>query len=163
MNEIDLVRRFRAETSTPDDGETQHARSILMEAIEQDRNRGFGVRERLRRAPRRTIAVALAVVALPASYAIADSAGVFGDGGTVTLTPETAIPAPAPGSESESAERTPQVSGDLGSELAPETAVPAPGTASETESAHRAPRGTVDLTPKTGVPTSRAESKQGQD
>jgi len=165
MNEIDLVRRFRAETSTPDERETQRARGILLAAIGQDRNRAPSLRERLHRAPRRTVALALAVIALPGSYAIADSTGVLGGGseGTVTLTPETAIPASAPGSESDSTIPAPPASEPLSIELRPsdpglgaDVAVP---DADESDRRGRARRGTVDLTPDTAVPTKPAGSK----
>lgn len=112
MNEIEAVRRFRAETGTHDEREVRRARGVLLEEITRGREHDSDVRERLRRAPRRTIAIALAVVVLPGSYAIADSAGVFDEPGTVTLTPETATPAPAPGSESEPPATAP-ATGDL--------------------------------------------------
>lgn len=153
MNEIDLVRRFRAGMPTHDEDEMQHARHILMKAIEQDRNRTFGVSNLLRHAPRRSVAVVLAVLALPGSYAIARSAGVF-DGGTVDLTLETATPASAPGSESEPADPAPAPS-EFPDDLAP--------GADEPKSRHRARPGTVDPKPKTAPPTAERESDGGKD
>jgi hypothetical protein len=118
MNEIDLVRNFRVDTATPDEEQVQRARIVFVEVIKQGAgSRTFGVRERVRRVPRSTLAVILAVIALPGGYAIADSAGVF-EGGTVDLTLENAIPAPAPGSEPESTDPAPPAS-ELPGDLAP--------------------------------------------
>ena len=98
MNEIDLVRNFRAETETTDEEQAQRARIALVEAIKkEDGSRASGLRGWLRRPSRGAIAIILAVVALPGAYAIADSADVFEEDGTVTLTPENAVPALAPG------------------------------------------------------------------
>ena len=97
MNEIDLVRNFRAETATTDEAQVQRARIAFVEAIKgEEGSRASGLRGWLRRPSRSAIAIISAVVALPGAYAVAESADVFEEDGKITLTPETAVPAPAP-------------------------------------------------------------------
>lgn len=80
MNEIELIRRFRAQASQPDPDEAQKARDALMEAIDLERLGADPARRgRLSTVPRRTLAVALAIAVLPAGYAIAEGVGGSSD------------------------------------------------------------------------------------
>lgn len=148
MNEIDLVRRFRAESNAQanDDERESSARRLLMEAVNGERaSRGTSRRWV------RPIAIVVGILLLPAGYAIADSTGVFGDDDVVVLTPQTAEPVPAPAAVSESNET--RKSADREIVLTPETARPAAAPASESKKATRDQHrgGVVKLTPDEAI------------
>jgi hypothetical protein len=96
MNEIELIRRFGARKGSDSDNEQlQVARDLLMKAIDEERKNGPRSRQGLARvsSPRRIVAVAVAVLAIPGGYGLAQG---MGDGQVIKITPETAQPAPPP-------------------------------------------------------------------
>lgn len=148
MNEIDLIRSFRASTSSRNGTGAQRARTRLMDTVDAERgsdpHQSWALVGSGRHRPsRRVVFTAAAFLALPTGYAVGKTTGVFG-GGTVVLTPETATPAPPPQSESKSARRLPE--GTI--VLTPQTATPAPPPA-DSGSARRAPGRVIRISPGT--------------
>lgn len=80
MNEIELMRRFRAHSANPDNEQAQRARGSLMAAIAQERSGTSPVSPDALKIPRRRIlAIALATALLPGGYAIAQAVSGSGE------------------------------------------------------------------------------------
>ena len=83
MNEIELIRTFRAHAARPDADQARRARSSLMAVIAEESRESGGTSPKARslsKMPRRRIlAVALAGALLPGGYAIAQAVSGSGE------------------------------------------------------------------------------------